>query len=203
MEQTAAPSVILTPRYFDAAQYASQAHAQQTRKGKPTPYISHLLGASASVLEAGGDEDQAIAALLHDAVEDQGGQPRLDDIRVRYGDRIADIVFACSDSVTEDPQAKAPWRERKEHHLAKLRDADSDVVIVTIADKLHNARAIVADLQVEGMGTLTRFNTTDPADLLWYYRSMLEVLAERGAPAVLVASMSDAVDRMGELIDAA
>lgn len=71
MEQTEAPRVVLTPRYFDAVQYASQAHAQQTRKGKPTPYISHLLGASASVLEAGGDEDQAIAALLHDAVEDQ------------------------------------------------------------------------------------------------------------------------------------
>ena len=189
----------LTERYADAVTYAATAHVAQRRKGTDIPYIAHLLAVSGSVLEAGGDEDQAIAGLLHDVVEDQGGLPRADDVRARFGDRVADIVLGCSDSTTEDRKDKLPYAERKAAHIAHLRDASDDVLLVTAADKLHNARAIHTDLMIDGPEMLTRFNG-EPGQILAYYRSILNVLESRGIAPVLVVPLRHVVDQMAELM---
>ena len=189
----------LTERYADAVAYAATAHAAQRRKGTDIPYIAHLLAVSGSVLEAGGDEDQAIAGLLHDVVEDQGGLPRADDVRARFGDRVADIVLGCSDSPPEDRKDKLPYTERKAAHIAHLREASDDVLLVTAADKLHNARAIHTDLMLDGPGMLARFNG-EPDQILAYYRSILDVLESRGIAPVLVVPLRHVVDQMAELM---
>lgn len=187
----------LTERYTDAVAYAATAHAAQRRKGTDIPYISHLLAVSGSVLEAGGDEDQAIAGLLHDVVEDQGGLPRAEAVRARFGDRVADIVLGCSDSMSEDAEAKAPYVERKAAHIAHLRDASDDVLLVTAADKLHNARAIHTDLIIDGPDMLKRFNAR-PDQILTYYLSILDVLEYRGTTPVLVMPLRHAVNQMAQ-----
>jgi (p)ppGpp synthase/HD superfamily hydrolase len=134
----------LGDRFEKALAYTFQAHRQQTRRGTDTPYMRHLLGVASLVIEDGGDEDQAIAALLHDAVEGQGGRPRLADIHAHFGPAVAAIVeAACSDS--DVVGEKAPWRERKEKYLKHLTSAPPEVLRVSAADKLYNARAILAD----------------------------------------------------------
>jgi GTP pyrophosphokinase len=135
--------------------YAACLHAGQTRKRTDRPYIGHLLGVTALVLENGGDEDEAIAALLHDAVEDQGGVITLEAIRRKFGDRVARIVEGCTDSFTTP---KPPWRQRKEDYLARLRTALPDVRLVSAADKLNNAREILRDYRTEGEAVWARFN---------------------------------------------
>ena len=191
--------VPLTQRCTDAVAYASIAHATQTRKGTDLPYICHLLGVSSLVLEAGGDEELAIAGLLHDVAEDQGGDRRLDDVRTRFGDRVADIVEACSDSLTEDPTQKAPYEQRKQAHIEHLRHASDDVLLVTAADKLHNARAIHADLLVEGPTMLERFNGT-AEQILWYYNGILDVLEQRQVSPHLTQSLRHTVDEISGLL---
>ncbi len=167
---------MLGARFEAALVYAAQLHRQQVRKGSQTPYLAHLLAVTALVLEAGGDEDEAIAALLHDAVEDQGGYQTLDEIRERFGARVADIVAACSDAfVTPKP----PWRERKEAYLAHLKDAPPEVRRVSLADKLHNARALLRDYRRDGEATFARFNGGREGTL-WYYRSLVEVFQGTG-----------------------
>ena len=192
------PHVVLTPRYAEAVQYASELHANQTRKSTNIAYISHLLGVSSLVLEARGDEDMAIAALLHDGPEDQGGQVTLDEIKTRFGDRVVSIVEGCSDSLAEDPDNKAPWRERKEEYLAHLKDADDDTLTVSLADKLHNARAIVSDLKITGPSTWDRFNAS-PKDVRWYYESIAAIANKRKASAFLRANLADAINNMATL----
>jgi (p)ppGpp synthase/HD superfamily hydrolase len=192
----------LTERYTDAVAYAATAHAAQRRKGTNIPYVAHLLAVSGSVLEAGGDEDQAIAGLLHDVVEDQGGLPRADDVRARFGDRVADIVLGCSDSTVEDREHKDPYVKRKAAHIAHLRKASDDVLLVTAADKLHNARAIHTDLLIDGPGILKRFNG-EPHQILAYYRSILDVLESRGIAPLLVVPLRHAVDEVAQLMTAA
>ena len=189
----------LTQRYADAVAYASIAHATQTRKGTDLPYICHLLGVSSLVLEAGGDEDLAIAGLLHDVAEDQGGEPRLNDVRNRFGNRVADIVEACSDSLSEDPTKKAPYEQRKRDHIEHLRHASDDVLLVTAADKLHNARAIHADLLVHGPEMFERFNGT-AEQILWYYNAILTVLEERRVNPHLTKSLRHTVDEIAQLV---
>jgi len=189
----------LTQRYAEAVAYASIAHATQTRKATDLPYICHLLGVSSLVLEAGGDEDLAIAGLFHDVAEDQGGEPRLNDVRNRFGDRVADIVEACSDSLSEDPTKKAPYEERKRHHIEHLRHASDDVLLVTAADKLHNARAIHADLLVLCPEMLKRFNGT-AEQILWYYSGILTVLEVRQVSPHLTKSLRHTVDEMTRLV---
>ncbi len=189
----------LTERYADAVAYAATAHAAQRRKGTDIPYVAHLLAVSGSVLEAGGDEDQAIAGLLHDVVEDQGGLPRAEDVRARFGDRVADIVLGCTDSTTEDRKDKAPYAERKAAHIAHLREASDDILLVTAADKLHNARAIHTDLLIDGPDMLTRFNGK-PDQILAYYLSILDVLESRGTAPVLVVPLRHAVDEIAQLM---
>src|SRR5881409_3775293 len=127
----------LTWRFDVALQFASGLHHQQHRKGAPIPYIVHLMAVCALVLEAGGDEDQAIAALLHDAVEDHGGLATLETIRHLFGEHVAAAVESCSDSTVSDPTKKLPWRDRKEKYLTHLHRANADALIVGAADKLH------------------------------------------------------------------
>ncbi len=133
---------VLTDRFDRALLYATHVHGGQMRKGSTTPYVAHLLAVSATVLEYGGDEDQAIGALLHDTAEDQGGTGRLADIRNRFGERVAEIVEACSDSLADTyaGEGKAPWRERKEGYIAHVRQAAPDVLLVSLADKVHISR---------------------------------------------------------------
>lgn len=165
----------LTNRFADALGFAEGLHRDQKRKGNDIPYVAHLLAVAATVLEWGGDEDTAIAALLHDAVEDQGGLSIAEDIRGRYGDRVADLVLACTDSTVDKAAVKAPWEERKRAHLAKLAKADRQVALITAADKLHNLTSIVRDVRAQGPRTLERFNAPDR--LTWYYGAVIEALA--------------------------
>ena len=148
--------------------YATKIHAGQMRKGGDIPYVSHLLAVSALVIEDGGSEDGAIAALLHDTVEDQGGAPRLRKIRKRFGMRVARIVEGCSDT---DVQPKPPWRDRKNDYIRHLKEAPPEVIRVSLADKLHNARSILGDYRLEGERPWSRFPSPD-AGPLWYYRAL-------------------------------
>jgi (p)ppGpp synthase/HD superfamily hydrolase len=164
----------LTERFEDALRFAAHLHSRQKRKGTSVPYVAHLLSVASLVLENGGDEDQAIAALLHDSVEDQGGVPTLHEIRRRFGERVARIVDGCTDSYVHP---KPPWRKRKEAYLAHLRHADADIRLVSLADKLHNARSILRDLRQAGPQSLSRFNG-GRLGTLWYYRSLVNIFRE-------------------------
>jgi (p)ppGpp synthase/HD superfamily hydrolase len=171
------PRVRLGGRFVDATAWVADLHARQARKGTHIPYVSHLLSVAALVLEDGGDETEAIAALLHDAVEDQGGAPVLEEIRARFGDEVAAIVASCTDT---DQTPKPPWLERKMAYLSHLEDPSlTDAVLrVSCADKLHNARSIVVDVRQSGPVAWSRFNA-GPEDVLWYYRSLADLFARR------------------------
>jgi (p)ppGpp synthase/HD superfamily hydrolase len=166
---------MLTDRFADALAFAERLHRTQKRKGNEVPYVAHLLAVAATVLEWGGDEDTAIAALLHDAVEDQGGLRTAEMIRSWYGARVVELVLHCTDSVTDETEDKLPWLDRKTAYIERLRHADAAVALITAADKLHNLRAIVRDLEDHGPATLQRFN--QPDQLVWYYQSVTEVLS--------------------------
>jgi (p)ppGpp synthase/HD superfamily hydrolase len=161
----------LTPRFESALVYATQKHHGQTRKSSQVPYIAHILSVTALVLEAGGDEDQAIAALLHDVVEDCGGAPILEEVRQKFGDRVARIVDGCTDT---DEYPKPPWRARKERYLRHLQQGGEDVRLVSMADKLHNVRSIVLDYRTIGEKIWERF-TGGREGTLWYYRTLLDI----------------------------
>jgi len=166
----------LTPRFADAVTFACELHRTQTRKGTQIPYVSHLLGVASIALEHGADEDEAIAAILHDAVEDQGGAATAAAIRERFGARVAEIVLSCSDT---DVVPKPPWRERKEKYVAHLARATASARLVSACDKLHNARAILADYREIGDKVWGRFSGGRDGTL-WYYRAVLEEF--RSAP---------------------
>jgi (p)ppGpp synthase/HD superfamily hydrolase len=159
-----------------ALPYAARLHRDQIRKGTSTPYIAHLLAVASIVSENGGTEDEVVAALLHDAPEDQGGEARLEEIHARFGDRVAEIVDGCTDTY-ETP--KPPWRERKERYLAHLTDASGSVRLVSSADKLHNARAVLSDYRLLGDDLWTRFNGGKEGTL-WYYRAIVDTLRGDG-----------------------
>jgi predicted RNA-binding Zn-ribbon protein involved in translation (DUF1610 family) len=169
--------------YDRALAYAHAAHAGQLRKGTSTPYISHPIAVAELVRQHGGTQTEAIAALLHDTVEDQGGRARLDDIEQRFGARVAQIVAACSEWIEEPHQTSADkpsWDERKRAAITRLEaETDESVLRVALADKLHNARSIVADLEVHGPQMLTRFNAP-PDELLWYYRRLVDAFRGKG-----------------------
>jgi (p)ppGpp synthase/HD superfamily hydrolase len=181
-------------RFEAALLYAALLHADQKRKGSDTPYIAHLLGVASLVLENGGDEDEAIAALLHDAVEDQGGRPRLEEIRRRFGDTVAEIVQGCTDT---DASPKPPWQPRKEAYLARLRHAPPSVLLVSLADKLQNARAILADYRSVGEALWSRF-TGGREGTLWYYREVVKVY-RAGAPGGLTEELDRVVSEIERL----
>lgn len=187
---------VLGARFEEALQYAARLHARQRRKGTPVPYVAHLMSVAALVLEDGGGEDEAIAALLHDAVEDQGGKATSDDIRRRFGDRVASIVDACTDSVEHQ---RVPWRTRKEQHLESLKSAPSEVLRVSAADKLHNARAILRDLRTVGDATWTRFKGGREGTL-WYYRQMSGLIASK-TEGHLTRELTRVVEEIESLAD--
>jgi (p)ppGpp synthase/HD superfamily hydrolase len=163
-----------TARFEEALVYATRLHNGQNRKGTGIPYVAHLLAVTALVIEWGGDEDMAIAALLHDAVEDQGGMVTLADIHRRFGERVAQIVDGCTDSYD---QPKPAWKKRKEDYLQKLRGEPEDVRLVSLADKVHNARSILFDLRKDGVSALDRFRGGREGTL-WYYHSLVAVFNE-------------------------
>jgi len=158
----------LGPRFLRAFVFAAEKHKGQTRKASSIPYVAHLMGVASLVLEAGGDEDLAIAALLHDVVEDCGGTPMLKEVRRRFGSRVAKVVDGCTDAYT-DP--KPPWRERKESYIARLRNEDKETRLVSAADKLNNVRSIVSDYRAVGESIWSRFNGGREGTL-WYYRTL-------------------------------
>jgi GTP pyrophosphokinase len=163
-------------KFERALLYASRLHRDQVRKGTSTPYITHLLAVASIVGENGGTEDEVVAALLHDAPEDQGGEARLRDIRAQFGDGVAEIVDGCTDTY-ETP--KPPWRERKERYLAHLAGASESVRLVSSADKLHNARTVLSDFRLLGEALWTRFNGKKEGTL-WYYRAVVGTLQGDG-----------------------
>ncbi|MDA2935157.1 HD domain-containing protein [Acidobacteria bacterium AH-259-D05] len=167
---------MLSEKFARALSYAFSLHSTQTRKVKQTPYVAHLMAVASIVLENGGNEDEAIAALLHDAVEDQGGRRILEEIQENFGDAVALIVEGCSDSETFP---KPPWKERRNEHLAHLREESPSTRLVYAADKLHNAREILRDYQKLGEKLWDRFNA-GKEDQLWYYRSLVEIFREIG-----------------------
>ncbi len=166
----------LGTRFEDALLYAARLHSKQLRKGSGVPYISHLLGVTALVLESGGSENEAIAALLHDAVEDQGGHATLETIRLRFGEEVARIVEGCTDAFS---LPKPPWRARKEKYIQHLPQVSPEIRRVSLADKLHNARAIQASLWQDGEALWGRFNG-GKAGTLWYYQELVKVFKATG-----------------------
>jgi GTP pyrophosphokinase len=168
-------SIKLGPRFLRAFVFAANKHAGQMRKASTIPYVAHLMGVASLVLEAGGDEDLAIAALLHDVVEDCGGAPMLKEVRRGYGSRVAKIVEGCTDA---DTYPKAPWRERKEKYLRHLKTADADTRLVSAADKLNNVRSILSDYRAIGESVWSRFRGGREGTL-WYYRTLRDEFLRR------------------------
>jgi (p)ppGpp synthase/HD superfamily hydrolase len=166
----------LTGRFVEAVRYAADVHREQARKGTDIPYMSHLLGVASFVLEDGGDEDAAIAALLHDAAEDHGGRPRLDDIRARFGEKVAHIVENCTDSWSSP---KEPWKARKDRYVEHAQTIDRETLRVSAADKVHNAYAILRDLRTYGEAVWKRF-AASPDDIISYYDRLVRAFRHAG-----------------------
>ena len=185
-------------RFEAALIYALHLHAQQKRKGTTVPYISHLLAVAALVLEDGGSEEEAIAALLHDAIEDQGGGPTRQEIRRRFGDKVVEIVNGCTDT---DETPKPPWLERKKRYLDHLRGASPEVLRVCAADKLHNARSVLVDLRRHGNAVWERFNGGRDGTL-WYYRQLVQILRE-SLSSFLVEELDHTVSELEQLANKA
>jgi len=185
----------LGPRFLRAFLFAAEKHKYQTRKASSIPYLGHLMGVTSLVLEAGGDEDLAIAALLHDVVEDCGGAPMLKEVRRRFGVRVAKVVDGCTDS---DTYPKPPWRERKEKYIERLKTEDADTRLVSAADKLNNVRSILSDYRVIGDEIWSRFSGGREGTL-WYYRTLLEEFM-RHEPNRITRDLQLAVNELEALV---
>jgi (p)ppGpp synthase/HD superfamily hydrolase len=184
-------------KFERALEYASRLHRDQYRKGTRVPYMTHLLAVAAIVGENGGTENEVVAALLHDAPEDQGGEATLEDIRARFGDEVAEIVAGCTDTY-EDP--KPPWRERKEKYVTHLAGCSDSVRLVSSADKLHNARTVLADYRALGEDLWDRFNGGREGTL-WYYRAIVDGLG-KGDRDSLVEELDRVVTELERLAGA-
>ncbi len=198
---------LLSERFLEALRYAAELHNTQVRKGTDVPYVSHLMAVSSLVLEHGGSETEAIAALLHDAIEDQaeskGGADALRaEIRRRFGDEVLAIVNACTDA---ESLPKPPWHERKQGYITRLTEhRDPAYHRVTVADKLHNARSILLDYRNHGEGVWERFNRKDPAEHLWYYRGLIGAFrAADLAPPALIDELDRVICELEALVDRA
>ncbi|MGR6965289.1 HD domain-containing protein [Geodermatophilus sp. URMC 61] len=188
----------MTKRFDEALLYASRHHREQLRKGSRVPYMTHLMSVSALVMEHGGSEDQAIAALLHDAVEDAApgtGAAVLADIRLRFGNAVADIVQACSDGLDADGNRSGTWAERKRDYVAGLAHKALDALLVTAADKAHNGLCIAADVRRYGQGFWSTFNASRD-ELLWYYTSVERAVTERLPGSSIGDTLHRAVDEL-------
>jgi (p)ppGpp synthase/HD superfamily hydrolase len=185
------PSPMLGPRFASALSYAATLHATQLRKGTKTPYVSHLLAVAALAIEYGANEDEAIAALLHDSIEDQGGDEVRRRITALFGPVVAEIVEGCTDT---DQMPKPPWRERKERYISHVRNTSPSVRLVSMCDKLHNARSLIMDLRGKRADLWSRFSAGRD-ETCWYYRQLLTAFRDalsRDTPSSL---------RMGELLE--
>ncbi len=187
------------PKLSNALALAIQAHEGQVRKGTKIPYIAHPMAVSAIALDFGATEDQAVAALLHDAIED-GGNKYANIIKAQFGEHIHNLVQGCTDGTPNQQGQKAPWLERKTAYLRHLEEASDEVLLVSCSDKLHNARAIVSDLINEGPSVFERFSST-PEQTLWYYRQLATIFNNRKAPPA--KALESAVSQMEALSQSA
>lgn len=187
----------LSPQFEEALQYAVVIHAGQTRKGTAIPYLAHLLGVASIALEYEANEDEAIAALLHDAGEDAGGHGRIEDIRVRFGNSVAEIVQSCTDS---EVMPKPEWRKRKEDYIDHVAKASASVRLVSASDKLHNARAILRDYRQHGDALWSRFNGKKEGTL-WYYRGLVEAFQKANEGEVLKTALSDLIEELHRVVE--
>jgi len=183
--------MVVSSRLAEALSYVAALHAEQRRKVSGEPYLAHLLAVAAIVMEHGGNEDETIAALLHDAVEDQGGMATLEEIRRRFGPSVAEIVEGCSDAMVSP---KPPWRQRKDAHIARLREASASVRLVVAADKLHNAGSLVREYRRRGESLWACFHGGRDGTL-WYYRAVTDVLKQPAATPI-VEELDRAVEEL-------
>jgi (p)ppGpp synthase/HD superfamily hydrolase len=178
-----------------ALEIALDAHRGQVRKSTSIPYISHPLAVASIAMEYGANQDQVIAALLHDAIED-GGESYRNIIRNNFGEHVLSLVEACTDGTPDATGQKAPWTERKTRYLNHLEDASDDVLLVSGSDKLHNARAILRDLKVLGVSVFNRFSTSQE-QTIWYYESLSDIFTKRQQPfAVEIAETISEIKRL-------
>jgi len=189
--------VKLSRQFEKALVYATRIHGGQLRKKTKIPYVAHILGVSAIAMEYGANEIEAIAGLLHDAVEDCGGEKRLRDIEKKFGKAVAKIVDGCTDSY-ETP--KPPWMERKKKYIAHLKDSDSSTRLVSASDKLHNTRAILAELRRHGLEVFERFAGKKDGTL-WYYRALVTAFRQHGDQTDLIDELDRVVTEIEKLID--
>ncbi|MGZ8802490.1 MAG: HD domain-containing protein [Mycobacterium sp.] len=196
-EHTTAPR--LTGEFSKAVVYAELKHHNQVRKGGDIPYLGHLLSVAGLVLDDNGTEVQAIAALLHDCVEDAGGSATLEEIRAKFGDDVARIVAECSDT---DETPKPPWRQRKQKYVAHLAQVSEETLLVSLADKLDNARAILRDYRAHGPQLWQRFTVKNPGDHLWYYSELLGAYRRRGATSWMVDELGQVIHELAGLVKA-
>lgn len=187
----------MSDRFAEALAMANELHGDQVRKGTKVPYVSHLLIVAGTVLQNGGDEDEAIAALLHDTVEDCGGKPVMEKIRRRFGDKIADLVDGCTET---DIRPKPPWRERKERYIENIKSANPSVRLISCADKLHNASSILLDYRRVGEKVWDRFNV-GKSDSLWFYTSMVDALRAAGENRPILNDLEIAVKNLKDLAE--
>jgi len=173
--------MVLSERFEEALLFAIRLHAKQIRKGTTIPYIAHLLSVAGIAIEYGADEDEAIAALLHDAIEDQGGAAIRDEIRQRFGEKVVEIVNGCTDA---DVRPKPPWQARKEAYITHLRDASPSVRLVSAADKVHNIQTIIKDYRAIGDTLWGRFKGGKEGTL-WYYRALVSTFREGGSTPMI------------------
>jgi (p)ppGpp synthase/HD superfamily hydrolase len=187
---------ILGPEYADAFLMAADVHAHQLRKGSEVPYLAHLMAVSALVLDFGGDEECAMAALLHDTVEDcEDGWAMERRIRERFGDRVADIVMTCSDAIAVPGEPKTAWHPRKQQYIDDLETATDDALLVSACDKLHNARSVLGDLRIHGDAIWQRFSTKSGPDQIWYYTTLADLFSRR-MPGPLADELHRVVDEL-------
>ena len=194
---------LLSPKFALALQFANEIHGTQVRKGLGAPYISHLMAVSALILEFGGNETQAIAALLHDAAEDCGGRKMLDTVRVMFGNEVADIVEACTDSFAESSEEKAAWRPRKEAYLAQLTNEPPSAKIVSCADKLHNLTNTLRDIENEGVeawkARMAKSKNGAAEKQVWYYSGCYQALSS-GWSAPMLRTFGKGVEELCVLV---
>ncbi|MCL1471801.1 HD domain-containing protein [Argonema antarcticum] len=188
--------MILSERFTEALVFATQLHANQVRKGSGVPYVAHLLGVASIALEYGANEDEAIAALLHDAIEDQGGAATRSEIRRRFGDTVTAIVDGCTDS---DTTPKPPWRQRKEAYIAHIPTASPSVLLVSASDKLHNARSILKDYRILGESVWERFKGGREGSL-WYYRALVNAFRKAWS-SPLIDELERVVSELEDLVN--
>lgn len=189
----------LSERFTDALVFATQLHGHQVRKVSGEPYIAHLLAVAGLVLENGGSEDEAIAALLHDTIEDQGGAAIRDRIAQRFGREVLEIVDGCTDSETAPGTPKLPWQQRKDRYLARLPHESASVRLVSAADKLHNARSLLAEYRRRGESLWAHFRGGREGTL-WYHRAVADTLSQFDSNP-LVAELDRTVSELERLAE--